>query len=281
MWEKLKDNLKEKFTHWGSGIRDDDVMDLSQVDIPHAIENSECFKLYRYVPATYFNIRNIETQKIHLSPNGSMNDIYEGIPSSSNLSYYKLQKLNDIAMMTCMTESYNNTLMWSHYADSNAGMCIEYDLKLLKNASFNILDHLLPVVYTEKRIIKKDVDSWIESYFELKKAIAENYVYVGKENFDDILPLFLLKGKEWEYEKEWRIIYTRKQLYDIDEEELYGGNIKFECVSAVYLGYRIHPEIRKNIIEICQRISEQENKVSVFQAKLDNETYEIKFDALM
>ena len=184
MWKYLKDNLKEKFEYWGSDIRDNDVMDLSKFDLRSTIEQGECFKLYRYVPANYFNIRNIETQKIHLSSNGSMNDVYEGILSSSNLSYYKLQKLNDIALMTCMTESYDNTLMWSHYADSNAGMCIEYDLKRLKNAPFNILDHLFPVVYSKKRIIKRDIDSLIESYLDLKKAIAEHYVYDGKERLE-------------------------------------------------------------------------------------------------
>lgn len=281
MWDELKENLKEKFEYWGQDIRDDDLLDWPKHDLAKAIAESDCFKLYRYVPPTYFNIRNIETQTIHLSSNGNMNDIYEGLPSAvSQLPNRKLQELGDLAMMTCMAERNDNMLMWSHYADKHNGICIEYDLKRLKNDPFKILDHLFPIVYSQRRMIKRDIDSLISSNYALKKAISEKYEYDGDESLDDILPLFLTKGKDWEYENEWRIIYTKKQMYDIDAYKLYEGNLKFECISAIYLGYRIHPEIKKNIIEICQRIGKPGKEVPVFQANLDNDMYVIAFESV-
>lgn len=281
MLEKLKDKLKEKFEYWNQDISDEDVLDFAQYSLQEVIEKSDSFKLYRYMPANYFNIRNVETQKIHLSENGIMNDIYEGLPcTEKNISYYKLQKLRDMAVMCCLTETKDNTLMWSHYAEEHGGFCVEYDLKRLKNDYLEIGKHIFPVIYTNKRILHKDMNSLIESHIILREAIEKGYEYDGDAHLDDILPLFLTKGVAWEYEKEWRIIYTKKQQYDMDFDELYNGNIKFQCISAIYLGYRIHPEVKENLIEICKRISTKENPIVVYQETLDKEGYEILFEAI-
>lgn len=280
MYKESRDAMSEILEYW-EDIRDEDVSDFPKNRLSEKILFCDSFKLYRYMPAEYFNIRNIETQKIHLSPNGTMNDIFEGVPESlDDLSYSKLQEINDLAYMTCMTESNDNILMWSHYAKNHEGVCVEFELKRLKEDTFHILEHLFPIVYREHRHTKRDINSLAESHRELKKAIAGRYKYDGEEYLDDILPLFLIKSKDWEYENEWRILYTKKQMYDIDKEELYQGNLNFECLSAVYLGYRIHPEVKKNIIEICQRISTKEAPISVYQAKLAPKSYQIVFEKL-
>ena len=97
---------------------------------------------------------------------------------------------------------------------------------------------------------------------------------------DDILPLFLTKGTDWEYEKEWRIIFTKKQMYDYNDSCLYGGNLLFKCITGIYLGYRIHPEVKKNIKEICERISSNSKVVSLYQAHLSSNTYSIEFEKI-
>lgn len=275
MFDNLREDFQDTLNHW-EDIKDDEVMDFPLNRLPEAIKRSDSFKLYRYTPADYFNIRNIETQTIHLSPNGVMNDIYEGLPiTESKINYHQLECLNDLAVMTCFSESNDNTLMWSHYADSHRGFCVEYDIKAHIDNSCAAYSHLFPIIYTQNRYIKKNIEYLIESHYELKKAIQEDYVYDSFDPLDDILPLFLTKGSEWEYEREWRIIYTKKQIYDIDNEDLYKCNLSFPCISSIYLGYRIHPEVRQNIIEICNRITDK--KVSVFQAELEENSYKIKF----
>lgn len=211
-----------------------------------------------------------------------MNDVYEGIPSTQGeLSYFKLKKLGDLASMTCLTETNDNTLMWSHYANNHEGICVEYDLKLLQEDSFGICKHLFPVIYDNSRLVNRDIQPLIESHCALKKAITERYVYDGDEMLDDILPIFLTKGNAWKYEQEWRIVFTKKQMYDVDDEILYSGNLPFPCVTAVYLGYRIDPDIKANLIEIADRISTTENrKIQVYQAKLENTGYGITFDSV-
>lgn len=279
-YQFLRKLLKEKFEYWEDDIKDEDVIDLSQYDLKREISENKEFKLYRYMPPNYFNIRNIETQTIHLSPNGVMNDIFEGLPKfDSNTTYEQLQKLNDLAYMLCMTETKDNTVMWSHYAQKHEGFCVEYDIKRLKTDTYNTMEHLFPVTYWDKCPVKRDMERLIQSHIDLKTSIDGNEEYFGEEELDNILPLFLIKGKAWKYEKEWRIVYTKKQMYDIDKDELYKGNIKFECISGVYLGCRINPVIKENIIEICERISSDKRKIPVYQAKLSGQ-YKLEFDEL-
>lgn len=282
LFYNMREKLREKIEYWGGGIIDDDVMDLSTYDLHDAIQSYKCFKLYRYMPATYYSIRNFEKGIIHLSPNGVMNDIYEGVPNlQEELSYYQLKKLSDLAFMTCLSETHDNTLMWSHYANNHEGICVEYDLKLLQNDPLKICNHLFPVLYCDTRLITPNIQSLINSHCELKKDIDEGNVYEGSEPLNNILPMFLTKGTVWAYEQEWRIIYTKKQIYDANEEILYSGSLPFPCISAVYLGYRINPEIKENIVEIADRIRFSKNReIEVYQAKLESAGYKIGFERI-
>lgn len=279
----LREQLKDRFDYWESDIRDEDVMDFSTYDLADTIQGQQSFKLYRYAPATYYNIRNIEKQQIHLSKNGVFNDLYEGLPCdiSGQISSSDIMELGDLAYITCMTETKSNILMWSHYADSNRGLCVEYDLKQLRNPSFEVTKHLFPVIYTGERLLFRDLSLLVESHTQLKYDISQDGEYCGKGLLDDILPLFLTKGMCWGYEQEWRIVYTLKQMYDINNETLYKGTIPFSCISGVYLGYRTDPEVRENIIEICQRLTKETGRrVLVHQAKLSEHGYDISFEPI-
>lgn len=210
-----------------------------------------------------------------------MNDIFEGFPETvDEIRPDQLNQLNNLAYMVCLSQDKDNILMWSHYAQKHEGICVEYDFKLLKEDPYNILEHLFPVVYKEKRIYKRDISSLIDSHTDLSIAVRDGTDYCGNECLDDILPMFLIKSTHWEYENEWRIIYTLKQMYDIDNLKLYHQNLKLPCISSVYLGYRIHPEIKKNIIEICERNSVGDRKINVFQTKLSKSEYEVEFEEL-
>lgn len=282
MYTQLKEDLEEILEYWGNDVTDEDVSDLPKYCLKCVVEKSTSFLLYRYMPPDYFNIRNIETQTIHLSPNGVMNDVFEGLPESfEDLSFSHLQKLKDLAYMTCMTENNNNLLMWSHYARNHEGFCVEYDLKRLKEDPFNVLHHIFPIIYRDQRQSNRDLVSLAESHSILSEAILKQFEYDGCETLDNILPLFLTKSKAWAYENEWRVVYTKKQMYDINEDELYQCNLKFKCLSAVYLGYRIHPEKKKNILEICERISTEKDKIRVYQANLAPKSYGIVFNQIL
>jgi len=282
MYKNLREKLNEIIDYWENkedGSRDEDVMSFED-DIKEWLDEVPEFKLYRYTSAQYYSLRNFEKQTIHLSPNGVMNDIYEGLPANDirNCSPSVISSLGDMASMTCFTQSKDNTLMWSHYGDSSRGICVEYDLMLL-DANSEIFSHLFPVIYTSKRFVRHNVSTLQSSMKDLRRAIEDGYEYDGDLDLNDILPLFVYKGKDWEYENEWRIIYTKKQIYDEDRTDLYSGNLQFPCVTGIYLGYRIDSEIKNNVLEIAERMSaESGRKIRVYQARLSNESYDITFD---
>lgn len=277
--------LREKFNSLFEG-RDNDVVDQDICDywdeiFPLVLNGYDSFKLYRYMPANYYSIRNIETQTIHLSNNGVMNDAFEGLPQfDRELSYSEIRQLDDLAKMTCFTEDKDNERMWSHYADSHKGVCVEYDIKRLKDDPYCLVKHLYPIVYSGDRKIWSDYESLIDSHASLKKAIRCKTGYKMTYKLDDLLPIFVSKSPAWEYEKEWRIVFTLKQMFDANDPKLYDGNLKFECISAVYLGFRIEPMIREHLLEICKKIEDASGPVKVFQARLDNENYDIHFDKI-
>ena len=281
MFEMEKDKLMDRFEHWGDDIRDEDVMDFSQFDLRESLEKMDSFNLYRYTPINrFFHIRSIEKQTIHLSENGVLNDVYEGISClGEHYDNNKIHKLNDLAFMTCFSETNKSTLMWSHYTNNHKGVCIEYDLKLLKDSRFDVLKHLFPVIYCEKRSQFKDYDSILESHNELSNAIKYGSEYEGWEPLDDLLPLFLVKGKMWEYEKEWRIVYTKKQMYDYNDETLYSCNLAFPCMTGIYLGYRIEKDTEDYLKEVIERMNESlDQKIKIHKASLSKDSYDICFD---
>ncbi len=142
--------------------------------------------------------------------------------------------------------SYKNRLMWSHYADSHKGFCIEYDFSKVKGAGL-----LLPVYYSNNRplfsmqIVSKSRD----------ESVAELY--------RQVMMGVLTKDKVWEYENEWRILVPA--TLGIESMEY-----KMPKISCIYLGEAISMENREKILEIAKEL-----KISVKQMKVDIGKYDL------
>lgn len=92
--------------------------------------------------------------------------------------------------ISCFSEDNSNILMWSHYASEHSGICLGFDIALDNMSSFfNNLPYkakLLNINYTSNRPILPLLD-WSLKY-------------------EDILPIFINKSLDWQYEKEHRIL---------------------------------------------------------------------------
>lgn len=260
-------------------LLDDDLNEFTK--ILHDRWSIDTIRLYRYSPADYYNIRNFETSKLKLTNTGVLNDVYEGIPADvhGTLDQNILHQLEDIAQIKSFSETPNDVRMWGYYANSHTGFCVEYDIHELdyKNP---IINHIFPVVYSKKRLIKTDVCQMISELKQLRIDIKDRNEHDYDGYLEDIMPLFLTKGEKWSYEREWRIIYTLLQIYEEDEEQLYNGIIHFDCATGIYLGYRINKEIENNIHEIVERINKDriENgrtTISIYKMCLENDSYEL------
>lgn len=95
-----------------------------------------------------------------------------------------------------LSELYNSTTMWSHYADSHKGICIEYETRKIfpKN---NIEEIANKVIYKSSN----------EIYFNSFDIYAKCCANRNKDKYFQIISeINSTKTKDWSYEKEWRLI---------------------------------------------------------------------------
>ena len=76
------------------------------------------------------------------------------------------EKMKTLFLIGCLCTGYKNRLMWSHYADSHKGFCIEYYFN-----SFEAPNFIFPVIYKDTKRI--DIDSLDES--EMYLSILTKY----------------------------------------------------------------------------------------------------------
>ena len=110
--------------------------------------------------------------------------------------------------VSCFTESKDNVLMWSHYADKGRGVCLEFDTKF---EQFTQLRHV----------------EYVDSIPELN-AVP---VYLHND-VDQLIDLFYTKSVDWSYEREWR------SLHDVAGTEIF---YESKVLKAVYFGPKIDP----------------------------------------
>jgi len=101
--------------------------------------------------------------------------------------------------VTCFSESNIEILMWSHYAKSHTGFCLEFD------TSFAPFSKAREVDYSK-------------SFPELNPT----QILIDKDKFEPLI-ISLTKHKSWKYEKEWRAFHAAPHtLYRYSSEALTG-----------------------------------------------------------
>lgn len=195
-----------------------------------------------------------------------MDDFVQEIENIKNNKYSPLfKKFLSQLTITCLTASgWDNQLMWSHYANSYSGICVEYDLTKMDD----FFGFFYPVQYTEKRPTVSLADLGIGL-----EVVDGKYNVVQKEV--DIVPLMnylLCKNKCWEYEKEWRII-------NIGEANT-PHFINFPFIKTITFGLNISSDIKSILLDICKQ-----KKIDCYDLKLGKENFSltrelIDFDSL-
>ena len=159
----------------------------------------------------------------------------------------------------CLTEKFNNPLMWAHYADSHTGFCAGYSRAQIEACS----DRLEKIVYKQN---PTEID-------------------VNNMKIEDVENLLFVKSEAWKYEEEWRAIYRMKGIditcsqkrEDIgryyteseDKDNIYmlSGQVQLNNYAVlaapryklldcnphvIYLGLKMAGAERKKIIDICR-----------------------------
>jgi hypothetical protein len=143
----------------------------------------------------------------------------------------------------------DNLLLWANYADSHKGVCITFGASHFDHGKF--FGQALQVRYNTKRPV---VNFYLDS----------PEVQVSKH--------LLTKSRDWEYEREWRIIVNNRQCnryWEFDPK----------LISAVYLGCRISPEDQSRVE---QWLHERDcpSMPRLFKATCSSATYGLEFEQI-
>lgn len=136
--------------------------------IPHGIESIILDSPLGYAIAENLQKKNIKNKEVH--------------------TINVLEKTLGRIGITAMSESSDNILMWSHYANSHSGICIGYDTSKIKN------DHmrLLKVDYSTNRFKETDITQKMSNLSGMIDRIIDKVITT--------------KSNEWSYENEHRYI---------------------------------------------------------------------------
>lgn len=172
-------------------------------------------------------------------------------------SYIKTQPVISITKrVACFSEVNDSLLMWSYYANSHQGVCLEY--------SPYSLDMENP---------------YYKSLFDgIGKVYYSQHQYNNPKRFcspDDLDGIFFNKALCWAHEQEWRLV-----LWDNIEK------VSFPCLSGIYLGaqFRAHAvstDHNNVFVRLLQSALNREKRVPIYEAKLRNDEYQISFDAIV
>ena len=113
----------------------------------------------------------------------------EHFKTESRLNFRELDYLG--TYICCLSSKCDSTLMWAHYANSNTGVCIEYDFNDTK-----LKPMVFPMAYSQKLV-------------DLSDLLTDEKGKVYQYPLDAaVLCAALNKAMVWNYENEWRLVFV-------------------------------------------------------------------------
>jgi hypothetical protein len=129
-------------------------------------------------------------------------------------------KLDQILGVFSLCEISDNLLMWAHYGASHSGFVLELDPN--------------------------------HEYFNARRTEKDEFGHLRQVRYRDVRPsasltgldgvdLFLVKSREWEYEREWRILRPLREadkVINAEAGDVHLFKLPSGCVKAIILGVR-------------------------------------------
>jgi hypothetical protein len=164
------------------------------------------------------------------------------------------QNLNDFISRTgvcCFAEIKKNILMWSHYANFHKGFCVEFNYKKLEDTLIQFNRKNDVITYMNKVIYKK--------YYPILSGYSN----------EDMVDSLFIKSSNWDYEKEWRIVYS-----EVNDKKI---NLPVEVISAIYLGLKIDSN-NEDIVK--KALSLKKYRIDLYKAKKVENQFALAFEKI-
>ncbi len=160
----------------------------------------------------------------------------------------KFSKLRELSFVCSLSDMKDSIPMWSYYAKNHEGVCVELDTQGIRSKVFPCRD--FNIVYST---------SLADSLCNPSPST------LGLEELEHMLKT---KAKDWEHEKEVRII-TMPDKY---EEDVYRPEIGEECFVSIYLGANISKRNKNAIIILAQKINPN---IKIYQMEPDEKEFKL------
>lgn len=195
-------------------------------------DGKQFIRLYYFMPEKHL-LDVIMNDEIKASIPAECNDPLEFLPSEdSDIPNDRIS-----GGFISFSSRFSSSLMWSHYADSHRGVCLQFDFPISRTGRLNeaLVDYSID--YSEDsrkrlstRYVLLDTPTINEKQFLTLPSFPESYrdIFIAEVNYSKERPTqhhsdisvthvdweivgvgisttFYTKSEEWRYEKEWRI----------------------------------------------------------------------------
>lgn len=218
--------------------------------------NRETFAAFALIVKNYHNVEIEEKVLVDaLKMDESLEKIEKKVLEARDEIYIPfirdfLSKLT----VTCFSASgWDNQLMWSHYASSYSGICVEYDFERMNN----FIGFVFPVEYSAERPTLSLSDLGLD---KMEKGEDGGWK-TGETKISAILSYLLAKNKCWDYEEEWRIINQ-------GDEPNKAAFVDVPFVKSITLGLNLDDLCKYLIWDVCK-----EKGIECYQLVINQSNY--------
>lgn len=175
-----------------------------------------------------------------------LEDISHWIESDKDVSFLQrvFNRKLKVCGVSCFTSSWRNQLMWSHYANSHKGFCVEYCVRPMDLATGN------------PDFLQYDVQ-----YHSSSPELCLTELLFSP--YQALIKVFATKQIEWAYEREWRLIHIKQT-----------GNVELPTamrVSALIAGNKIPSTGFDRLKRMGKKIN-----VPVYQSDLTSSDFRLR-----
>jgi hypothetical protein len=166
------------------------------------------------------------------------------------------------AWVFCLTDTIDNVVMWSHYADHHRG--VAFKLICVKE-----IDH--PFLIAKKM---EYVDCYPQAGNDFE--LADHFSGVSEIDMANMAwRIAYAKHRDWSYEREWRSYIPKLDQRNKDQTLLIPQDSR--VFGEIYLGCRMDPQIRDSVIKACRKFLP---RMRIFDSRRSREAFSLEFNEI-
>jgi len=161
--------------------------------------------------------------------------------------------INNMFGICSFSEDKNNLLMWAHYSNCHEGFCVEYNASRLFHVCLNYMQ-------TNELILIEKV------------RYSRGYPVINPykiNSAEELINWIIAKSIDWEYEKEWRLIYTFHPNTTLTFND--------DIMLSIYFGVSCSDA---NIEKVKKLIQNKDHKPKLYKALLKRYVFGLEFQEI-